>query len=159
MSKRARKLLPLLSVLLVVAAVPATAPASVRVKAADDEDSGALQQRQDWFWQQRAGPNGVPRGALARAQHQARQVPRGGPAHQSGSALAPPSGLFPAPGAVSPGYQWALIGPKPINSAQPDPSSPWSGRVAAIAPDPSNSQTVYLGAASGGVWKTTNAGS
>lgn len=34
-----------------------------------------------------------------------------------------------------------------------------SGRVTALAVDPTSSTTVYLGAAEGGVWKTTNGGS
>ncbi len=33
-----------------------------------------------------------------------------------------------------------------------------SGRVTALAIDPRSSSTVYLGAAQGGVWKTTNGG-
>jgi hypothetical protein len=34
-----------------------------------------------------------------------------------------------------------------------------SGRVVGIAPDPTNAKTIYLAAAGGGVWKTTNGGS
>ena len=33
-----------------------------------------------------------------------------------------------------------------------------SGRVMTIAVDPTNKSTIYIGAASGGVWKTTNGG-
>ena len=47
------------------------------------------------------------------------------------------------------------------------PSDPWnpisgnlcSGRVTSIATDPSNPNTLYLGSASGGVWKSTDGGS
>lgn len=34
----------------------------------------------------------------------------------------------------------------------------WSGRISALAPHPTDPQTLYAGAASGGVWKTTNDG-
>jgi photosystem II stability/assembly factor-like uncharacterized protein len=56
-------------------------------------------------------------------------------------------------------------------SAQPIPPDPFSGlkarsigpavtsgRVMTIAVDPSNTSVIYIGAASGGVWKTTNGG-
>jgi hypothetical protein len=36
--------------------------------------------------------------------------------------------------------------------------SPWSGRVTAIAPNPSNANIIYIGSTNGGVWKTTNGG-
>ncbi len=43
--------------------------------------------------------------------------------------------------------EWKNIGPYDI-----------SGRVRAIAIDPQNSNIVYIGAAAGGIWKTTNSG-
>ena len=54
---------------------------------------------------------------------------------------------------------WTQIGPRPTSSAW-DPLSVGgsSGRVTALAVDPSNSSVVYLGAANGGVWKTTRGG-
>lgn len=162
MSGLARKsLLAFVVLLCAVSGAPAHAARAAggptRAEAADHESSSALREREAWFWQQRAGRSGIPRGALVRAMHQARQLPRGGPARSATSTFAPASGGFAAPAAASPGFQWALVGPKPVTGSG-DPSGPWSGRVAAIAPDPSDSQTVYLGAASGGVWKTTNAG-
>jgi photosystem II stability/assembly factor-like uncharacterized protein len=51
--------------------------------------------------------------------------------------------------------QWTLIGPQPLiytNGTQ------HSGQVNALAVDPRNSSVVYLGAAGGGVWKTTDGG-
>jgi hypothetical protein len=50
--------------------------------------------------------------------------------------------------------QWTSIGPAPLNAT----GGPFSGRVSAIAVDPTNSSVVYLGAADGGVWKTTDGG-
>ncbi len=49
-----------------------------------------------------------------------------------------------------PGSKWVPLGPSP--------SSGYSGRVSAIAVHPTTSSTVYVGGASGGVWKTTDEG-
>ncbi|HEY8312403.1 MAG TPA: hypothetical protein VIG47_17675, partial [Gemmatimonadaceae bacterium] len=45
------------------------------------------------------------------------------------------------------GFKWRNIGPANVD-----------GRVTAIAGIPSPSKTYYVGAAAGGLWKTTNAG-
>jgi photosystem II stability/assembly factor-like uncharacterized protein len=66
--------------------------------------------------------------------------------------------------ASSPGYllapsinaSWSFIGPQPIDTPYTYPVV--SGRVTALAVDPRNSNTVYLGAAQGGVWKTIDGG-
>jgi photosystem II stability/assembly factor-like uncharacterized protein len=50
--------------------------------------------------------------------------------------------------------QWTSIGPAPVQYL----SNFFSGRVRAFAVDPTNPSTVYLGAADGGVWKTTDGG-
>jgi uncharacterized protein (TIGR03437 family) len=50
---------------------------------------------------------------------------------------------------------WKLIGPQPINYS---PGYFTSGRVTAVAVDPRDNDTVYAGAADGGVWKTTDGG-
>jgi autotransporter-associated beta strand protein len=50
---------------------------------------------------------------------------------------------------------WTALGPAPGNAT----GTPVSGRTTSIACDPTNSNIVYVGAASGGVWKTTNANS
>src|SRR5438067_3010565 len=53
---------------------------------------------------------------------------------------------------------WTPLGPAPINSGTAPGALSSSGRVSAIAADPTNANTIYVGAASGGVWKTTNGG-
>jgi cell division septation protein DedD len=54
---------------------------------------------------------------------------------------------------------WASLGPAPIPNGQTsDTSVPVSGRTSAIAVHPTNPDTVYVGTAQGGVWKTTNGG-
>jgi photosystem II stability/assembly factor-like uncharacterized protein len=50
--------------------------------------------------------------------------------------------------------QWTSIGPAPVQYF----SNFFSGRVRALAVDPTNPSVVYLGAADGGVWKTTDGG-
>jgi hypothetical protein len=59
--------------------------------------------------------------------------------------------------------QWRQIGPQPTTYTGlytlPAPGYLTSGRVTALAVNPGNANVVYLGAAEGGVWKTTNGGS
>jgi photosystem II stability/assembly factor-like uncharacterized protein len=53
---------------------------------------------------------------------------------------------------------WISLGPAPILNGQTAGSQPVSGRISAIAADPRDAGTIYLAAAGGGVWKTTDAG-
>src|SRR5262249_16388090 len=59
------------------------------------------------------------------------------------------------------GPPFTALGPSTIPDGQTDATagqvSPVSGRVNAIAADPSNANIVYVGGAQGGVWKTMNA--
>jgi hypothetical protein len=48
---------------------------------------------------------------------------------------------------------WTPIGPASANAGEL-----WSGRIAGVAADPTNANVIYVGAAGGGVWKTTNGG-
>ena len=58
------------------------------------------------------------------------------------------------------GGEWTSIGPSPIQGCGTSPSNNYcSGRVSAIALDPSHPGTIYIGGAVGGVWKSTNGGS
>jgi photosystem II stability/assembly factor-like uncharacterized protein len=56
------------------------------------------------------------------------------------------------------GAGWTLLGPAPITNEYWSGSDNASGRVVSIAVDPTNPARVYIGSASGGVWKTTNSG-
>ncbi len=49
---------------------------------------------------------------------------------------------------------WTPIGPAPI----PNGSFPWSGRVVSIAVHPTNPNIVYVGAAQGGLYRSTDGG-
>src|SRR5437867_5068344 len=74
-----------------------------------------------------------------------------------------------APGSFTTvGPAWAAIGPTPIPNGQTIPAdvngislthTPVSGRVTSVAIDPANANVVYVGAAQGGVYKSTNGGS
>ncbi|HEV2423429.1 MAG TPA: hypothetical protein VGZ29_01230 [Terriglobia bacterium] len=59
-------------------------------------------------------------------------------------------------GGVMSGTTWQSIGPKPTDTGYAYPTT--SGRVTALAVDPTNASTIYAGGAEGGVWKSTNGG-
>ncbi|HJT32931.1 MAG TPA: DUF4394 domain-containing protein, partial [Pirellulales bacterium] len=52
--------------------------------------------------------------------------------------------------------QWSAMGPAPINGGFSNPGGD-SGRITGVAPDPTNANVMYIAAAGGGVWKTTDA--
>src|SRR5262249_44723556 len=100
--------------------------------------------RYQYFYQQRAYPEQqIPSGAYQQARRQHEQ--HFGPIRQP-----------PAPGAAPPPFnqnQWTPIGPSHIAT---NPIT--SGRTNTIAIDPTNTNVIYVGAATGGVWKTTDGG-
>jgi hypothetical protein len=54
---------------------------------------------------------------------------------------------------------WTAIGPAPINvpnAGSTGPAQPLAGRITGVAADPNNPSTIYVTAAGGGVWKTTD---
>ena len=53
---------------------------------------------------------------------------------------------------------WTAIGPAPIVSGQTAGGLAVSGRVTGVAADPIDPNTIFIAAAGGGVWKTTNGG-
>jgi len=54
---------------------------------------------------------------------------------------------------------WGAIGPKSITSGWPFIWGNFSGRIRGLAVHPVDPNIVYIGAAAGGIWKTTNGGS
>jgi photosystem II stability/assembly factor-like uncharacterized protein len=56
------------------------------------------------------------------------------------------------------GLDWDFLGPRPIQSEYWSNSTDASGRISAILPHPTDPATVYVAAALGGVWRTTDAG-
>ncbi len=58
------------------------------------------------------------------------------------------------------GTRWESLGPRPIQSIR-FTNQTWgsvSGRVSTVAIDPADESTLLLGSATGGIWKTTDAG-
>jgi hypothetical protein len=64
------------------------------------------------------------------------------------------SGTLSAP--ITTQAAWTALGPAPLPNGVG--TNPVSGRVTAIVVDPSNSSTVYLGTAQGGVWRSLDGG-
>jgi len=95
---------------------------------------------------------GVPEGARVRAVEEMRRMELAQPlGAESGKSLSPSS--------------WSFIGPEPMKDALPNfggamPGLKFnaSGRISALATDPTTPGRVFIGAAAGGVWMTTNGG-
>jgi subtilisin-like proprotein convertase family protein len=51
---------------------------------------------------------------------------------------------------------WTALGPAPLVAAQTPGNLPATGRAAGLAVHPTDPNTIYVGTAGGGVWKTTN---
>ncbi len=68
----------------------------------------------------------------------------------------------PAPSSYVSSQSWSPLGPAPISSNSSidiySGSFDITGRINTIALEPGNPQVVYIGAATGGVWKTTDGG-
>lgn len=65
-----------------------------------------------------------------------------------------PNGTF-EPNATT-AVNWLPIGPAPLPTGF---GGFWTGRVTSIVVDPTNSNTIYVGTAQGGVWRSDNGGS
>ena len=127
---------------------------------ADKDSAEQIRKRDEWFYRQRSSVNGrIPAGARFKAfRHMQRMMEAEGklvlrPDHSYAEA-APQSWLSPQ-GAVT--STWASIGPAPTTGGF---FSPVTGRVMTIAVDPSDTtgNTVLIGGAMGGIWRSTDAG-
>jgi MBG domain (YGX type) len=118
----------------------------------DDDDLLLPLKRNLWFQQQRAYPNAhIPRGAYWRAQMQRQAILERRRAENQRNALQPSA----LPDLLT-GITWTPDGPQPI-AAYYGPT-PYSGRATSLAVHSTDPNTVYLGTAGGGVWKTTDGG-
>lgn len=114
-----------------------------------------VRKREEWFYKQRAFPIGrIPAGVRFKAfGHMQRMM------EAEGKLVRRPDGTFAAAtvplGVVS--TSWASIGPAPTSSTF---FGPVSGRVKTIAVDQTDptGDTVLIGGAQGGIWRTTNGG-
>lgn len=137
----------------------ASADSKKKVKA-EKETAETIRKREAWFYKQRASANGhIPAGARARAlQHMQRMMVKEGKLVQrpdgSFAEVAPQSSPTPLGAVTNP---WTTIGPTPTTGGF---FSPVTGRITAIAVDPSDTtgNTVLIGAAQGGIWRTTDGG-
>jgi len=126
-----------------------------------DADADHVEQRDAWFARGRLtrNKNGPPPAEL---RHRAyldklamRAARRAGLAHAGPSPLSSPLGNLP----------WAPLGPAPLASdASGNGTQNYNqvaGRATAVAIDPADisGNTVYIGGAQGGIWKSTNAAS
>ena len=98
------------------------------------------EEHSDWFWQRRAWPNRtIDPSAYPTALAEAARMPMYSPLTQQGEGVGGEAPLS--------SFEWQPIGPYSID-----------GRASAIATDPLDSNTFYIGAAAGGLWKTTDHG-
>ena len=73
-------------------------------------------------------------------------------------AVAPQVPLMRGFGAGPAGLDWTFLGPRPMTGEYWSGNSTVAGRVTSVAPHPTDPATVYIAAAQGGVWKTTDGG-
>src|SRR5947209_6346374 len=123
----------------------------------EEDGPDLVRQRMEWFYKQRAFPLGhIPAGARMKAfEHMQRMM------ESEGKLVRQPNGGFgaasfalpPAPGSPT----WSPIGPAPTTGGT---FSPVTGRVTTIAVDPTDmtGQTVLIGGAQGGIWRSTDGG-
>ncbi|MHB8755879.1 MAG: WD40/YVTN/BNR-like repeat-containing protein, partial [Candidatus Acidiferrales bacterium] len=123
----------------------------------EHDSAEQIRKRSEWFFHQRAFPLGhIPAGARMKAFQQVEQMRRTKGVFMNRFAAAASErsiGQSITPNAST----WTSIGPEPTASSF---FGNVSGRVTALAVDPcdSSGNTIYAGAAQGGVWKSTNGG-
>ena len=139
-------------------ALSAVAPVIARqflergVESEENEPANFIRQREAWFFDPRASANGHVPGKLrvrALAERDAKIRAQGTYAGRMARAR---------PNIFASGTQWTPIGPQPLQNETPFGIT--SGRVNAVAVDPCDPtwNTVYIGAANGGVWRTADGG-
>ena len=126
-------------------------------------DRPYLRDRVGWNWNQRG--RGVPPGeSAARLRFRAYQQKMAMRARRAAATPPPKQSLDGAP-TISPPASWIALGPAPLASdATGDGGQDYnwvSGRSTSVLIDPADTSgnTVLLGGAYGGLWKSTNAGS
>jgi hypothetical protein len=129
---------------------PAESPAQKQTKEHDDPAA-----REQWFWRGRTAPPGQRPAELRLQAFQRKLELRA--LRRANTQL----NISPALSAQSPNSQWASLGPSPINLNLGGNFGNYGfvvGRVTAIAVDQTDSSgnTVYVGGAYGGLWKSTN---
>src|SRR5712672_2066695 len=122
-----------------------------RQREVDDQQAA----REEWFYSQREYPlRQIPAGARLKAIADIKAIERTIRARRqtasaAGNALG--ASIATSPDAAT----WTSIGPRPTDGGSTNVTA---GRVNAVAIDPRDNNTVYIGAAEGGVWKTIDGG-
>src|SRR5262252_1375776 len=112
---------------------------ALSVLASEDEgDVDRILERSEWFLSRRRLPDGTVGSALRL---------------KAAAELRAQREQTKANGTLG-GAAWTSIGPNPTRSG----TSIVSGRVVSLAVDPRDSNVVYAGSATGGVWKTLDGG-
>lgn len=132
-----------------------------------DQDRDDPHAREQWFYHQRSYPyQKIPAGARMRAVQAMDRIDAA--ARARGTAFSGAANVA-RPTSVSTSATWTSLGPQPtlcssdvcadvsLNNSVSNYMST-SGRVTAVAIDPTNPNTVYAGGAFGGIWKSTDAG-
>src|SRR6266567_2620895 len=128
----------------------------VPVAQADKDSPEQIRKREEWFYKQRSSVNGhIPSGARFKAfQHMQRMMAA------EGKLVRQPDGNYAAAtpqAGPAVGGSWSSLGPTPTTGGF---YTPVSGRIEAVAVDPSDTtgNTVLIGGAMGGIWRSTDAG-
>src|SRR6266849_7464353 len=133
---------------------PPSGEAAGSQKRLEKDNPELVQKRMEWFYKQRAFPfSNIPAGARMNAfTHMQHMM------EAEGKLVRNPDGTFAAALAnVTVPPPWSPIGPAPTSGGF---FSPVTGRVTTIAVDPSvtTGQTVLIGGAQGGIWRSTDGG-
>jgi len=124
-------------------------PAFAQQRELDDRQ----RDREEWFYSQRTFPlRQIPAGARMKAIADIDKIDR---AARLRHANTPVSSVNSRLATALDSVNWTSIGPRPTDLGS---TYVTAGRVNALAIDPRDNNTVYLGAAEGGVWKTTDGG-
>ncbi|HUR98221.1 MAG TPA: FG-GAP-like repeat-containing protein [Pyrinomonadaceae bacterium] len=105
----------------------------------EDEFEGDPEKRSEWFMRERTFPSG--------------SLPE--EARRSAWLSRPIDARFTDPQTAP---QWRSIGPQPTSSFFPNNWGLTSGRINAIAVSPSDPNLILVGAATGGIWRSTDGG-
>jgi hypothetical protein len=122
---------------------------------ADKDSPDAIRKREEWFHKQRASANGhIPSGAHRLAlEHMQRMM------EKEGKLIRRADGTIQEESSqgLALTTAWSPIGPSPTSGGF---FSPVTGRITAIAIDPTDAtgNTVLIGGAQGGIWRTADAG-
>src|SRR6266567_5200347 len=128
----------------------------VPVAQADKDSPEQIRKREEWFYKQRSSVNGhIPSGARFKAFHHMQRMMAA-----EGKLVRQPDGNYAAAtpqAGPAVGGSWSSLGPTPTTGGF---YTPVSGRIEAVAVDPSDTtgNTVLIGGAMGGIWRSTDAG-